>query len=33
MEVPLMAGADVERLDFFGRIGAAARYLVWGGAR
>jgi D-alanyl-D-alanine carboxypeptidase (penicillin-binding protein 5/6) len=32
MEVPLMAGADVDRLDFFGRIGAAARYLVWGGA-
>jgi D-alanyl-D-alanine carboxypeptidase (penicillin-binding protein 5/6) len=32
-EVALAAGADVERLDFFGRIGAAARYLVWGGAR
>lgn len=33
IEVPLIAGADVERLDFFGRIGAATRYLVWGGAR
>ena len=33
LEMPLLAGADVERLDFFGRIGAAARYLVWGGAR
>jgi serine-type D-Ala-D-Ala carboxypeptidase (penicillin-binding protein 5/6) len=33
MELPLLAGADVDRLDFFGRIGAAARYLVWGGAR
>lgn len=32
-EVPLVAGADIDRLDFFGRIAAAARYLVWGGAR
>lgn len=30
LEVPLVAGADVEALNAFGRIGAAIRYLLWG---
>jgi serine-type D-Ala-D-Ala carboxypeptidase (penicillin-binding protein 5/6) len=30
-EVPLVAGQDVERLGFIGRIGAAAMHLVSGG--
>lgn len=29
-EVPLLAGKNVERLGFFGRVGAAMRYLLWG---
>jgi len=29
-EVPLLAGNDVERLGFFGRLGAAARHVVFG---
>jgi D-alanyl-D-alanine carboxypeptidase (penicillin-binding protein 5/6) len=29
-EVPLVAGADVDRMDAFGRIAALAGYLVWG---
>jgi D-alanyl-D-alanine carboxypeptidase (penicillin-binding protein 5/6) len=30
LEVPLLAGADVKRLGFFGRMVAAVRYLLWG---
>ena len=30
IEVPLVAGANVERMDAFGRIAAMAGYLVWG---
>jgi D-alanyl-D-alanine carboxypeptidase (penicillin-binding protein 5/6) len=29
-ELPLVAGADVERLGFTGRISAALKYLLWG---
>ena len=32
VEVPLLAGADVERLGVFGRFGAALKYLLWGNA-
>jgi serine-type D-Ala-D-Ala carboxypeptidase (penicillin-binding protein 5/6) len=32
-EVPLVAGAKVERMDPFGRIATLAGYLVWGGRR
>ena len=32
-EIPLVAAADVERLGFMGRLGAAAGHLLWGGAR
>lgn len=31
-EMPLLAGADVEKLGFFGKIGAAMKYLLAGGA-
>lgn len=31
--LPLVAGADVERLGLFGRLGAAFNYLVWGGGQ
>lgn len=31
-EVPLEAGADVEQLGMFGRLGAALKYLLWGNA-
>jgi D-alanyl-D-alanine carboxypeptidase (penicillin-binding protein 5/6) len=30
MEVPLVAGADVQQLGFTGRISAAVSYLLWG---
>lgn len=30
VQVPLLAGADVERLGFFGRIGAAVKRTLWG---
>ncbi len=30
-ELPLLAGADVEKLGFFGKIGAAVKYLLTGG--
>ena len=30
LELPLVAGATVEQLGLFGRVGAAVRYLVWG---
>lgn len=30
MEVPLLAGADVQQLGFTGRISAAVSYLLWG---
>jgi serine-type D-Ala-D-Ala carboxypeptidase (penicillin-binding protein 5/6) len=30
MEVPLLAGADVQQLGFGGRINAAVSYLLWG---
>ena len=30
VELPLVAGADVERLGVFGRLGAAVSFLVWG---
>jgi D-alanyl-D-alanine carboxypeptidase (penicillin-binding protein 5/6) len=30
LELPLSAGADVERLGMFGRMGAAVRHLLWG---
>jgi serine-type D-Ala-D-Ala carboxypeptidase (penicillin-binding protein 5/6) len=32
-EVPLVAGANVERMDTIGRIATLAGYLVWGGRR
>ena len=32
IEVPLLAGADVERLSLFGRLGAALSYILWGQA-
>jgi len=32
IEVPLTAGADIERLGFVGRLGAALEYIVWGGS-
>jgi len=32
-EVTLVAGADVDRMDAFGRIATLAGYLVWGGRR
>ena len=32
-EVPLVAGADVDRMDALGRIATLAGYLVWGGRR
>ncbi len=31
VEVPLLAGADVEQLGLFGRLSAAIGYLLWGG--
>ena len=31
VQYPLLAGADVERLGFFGRIGAAVKRTLWGG--
>jgi D-alanyl-D-alanine carboxypeptidase (penicillin-binding protein 5/6) len=30
VEVPLLAAADVERLGFLGRIGAAVKHILWG---
>ena len=30
IQLPLVAGADVDRLGLFGRLGAAVNYLVWG---
>ena len=33
VELPLVAGADVERLGAFGRLGAAVSYLVFGSGR
>jgi D-alanyl-D-alanine carboxypeptidase (penicillin-binding protein 5/6) len=30
VEIPLEAGADVDRLGIFGRLGAALKYLIWG---
>jgi len=30
IEVPLVAGEDVERLGVFGRLGAALKYILWG---
>lgn len=33
MEVPLVAGADIERLGMFGRLGAALGYMMWGAER
>jgi D-alanyl-D-alanine carboxypeptidase (penicillin-binding protein 5/6) len=33
VELPLIAGADVERLGAFGRLGAAVSYLVFGSGR
>jgi serine-type D-Ala-D-Ala carboxypeptidase (penicillin-binding protein 5/6) len=33
MEATLVAGADVDRMDAFGRIATLAGYLVWGGRR
>ena len=30
IEVPLVAGADVERLSLFGRLGATLGYILWG---
>ena len=30
VEVPLVAGANVDRLGLFGRLNAAVKYLVWG---
>ena len=32
IEVPLLAGADVERKGFFGRLGSSARQLFGGNA-
>ena len=31
LEIPLVAGAAVDRLGPVGRLGEAVRYLVWGG--
>lgn len=31
-EMPLLAGADVEKLGFVGKLGAAVKYIIWGGA-
>ena len=33
LEVPLVAGADVDRTGVFGRLGAAISYMVWGAER
>jgi D-alanyl-D-alanine carboxypeptidase (penicillin-binding protein 5/6) len=33
VELPLVAGADIERLGAFGRLGAAVSYLVFGSGR
>ncbi len=33
VEVPLAAGADMERLGMFGRLGAAIGYMMWGAER
>jgi len=33
VELPLVSGADVERLGAFGRLGAAVSYLVFGSGR
>ena len=30
IEVPLVAGTNVDRLGLFGRLNAAVKYLVWG---
>ena len=30
LEVPLLAGADVDRIGVFGRLGAAIGYMIWG---
>jgi hypothetical protein len=30
VELPLFAGADVDRLGVFGRLRAAVSFLVWG---
>ncbi|MBV9198273.1 MAG: D-alanyl-D-alanine carboxypeptidase [Alphaproteobacteria bacterium] len=32
-EVPLIAGADLDRMDTLGRVATLAGYLVWGGRR
>ncbi len=32
VRVPLLAGADIDQLGLFGRLGAALSYLVWGPA-
>lgn len=32
IQIPLVAGADVERLGLFSRLGAALKYIVWGDA-
>ncbi len=32
MQVSLVAGAEVERLGLLGRLGAALKYILWGGA-
>jgi serine-type D-Ala-D-Ala carboxypeptidase (penicillin-binding protein 5/6) len=33
IEVPLVAGAEIDRMDAIGRIATLAGYLVWGGRR
>lgn len=33
LEVPLVAGGDVERLGLMGRLGTAFNYIVWGGSQ
>ncbi|WP_298728164.1 D-alanyl-D-alanine carboxypeptidase family protein [uncultured Ferrovibrio sp.] len=33
VEMPLVAGADVELLGFTGRVGAAVSYLLWGASK
>ena len=30
LEIPLRAGAAVERLGFIGRVGSAIKHLIWG---
>lgn len=30
MEIPLISGAQVDRLGLFGRLGAALKYILWG---